>query len=64
MTTNPFDDENGTFLVLRNDEAQHSLWPEFAPVPSGWQRVHGPTSRRDCLSYVEERWPGLRPKAR
>ena len=30
--TNPFEDENGTFLVLSNDEGQHSLWPAFAEV--------------------------------
>lgn len=27
MSTNPFDDENGTFYALRNDEGQYSLWP-------------------------------------
>ncbi|MFE7531850.1 MbtH family protein, partial [Kitasatospora sp. NPDC057542] len=30
---NPFDDQDGTFLVLVNDENQHSLWPQFADVP-------------------------------
>jgi len=25
MSSNPFDDENGTFHVLVNDEEQHSL---------------------------------------
>ncbi|MDT5206197.1 MAG: MbtH protein, partial [Mycobacterium sp.] len=30
MSTNPFDDDNGTFVVLVNDEDQHSLWPTFA----------------------------------
>jgi MbtH protein len=33
---NPFDDNDGTFLVLVNAEGQHSLWPSFAPVPPGW----------------------------
>lgn len=32
MTTNPFEDPQGTFLVLVNDENQHSLWPAFAEV--------------------------------
>jgi hypothetical protein len=27
--TNPFDDENGTFIVLLDDEGQYSLWPTF-----------------------------------
>ncbi|MCM2387173.1 MbtH family protein [Streptomyces albipurpureus] len=60
-TTNPFDDENGVFWVLRNDEDQHSLWPEFAPVPTGWQVVHGPDVRAACLAHVEENWTDLRP---
>ena len=34
MSTNPFDDETGTFLVVVNDEDQHSLWPTFADVPA------------------------------
>ena len=59
--TNPFDDENGVFLVLVNDENQHSLWPRFAEVPDGWRVVHGPDDRQACLSYVEENWTDLRP---
>lgn len=31
---NPFDNDEGVFLVLCNAEQQHSLWPEFIPVPS------------------------------
>ncbi|MGV7852878.1 MbtH family NRPS accessory protein, partial [Mycobacterium kansasii] len=27
MSINPFDDDNGSFFVLVNDEEQHSLWP-------------------------------------
>ncbi|MFD5204920.1 MbtH family protein, partial [Streptomyces sp. NPDC058375] len=37
--TNPFEDEDGAYLVLVNDEGQHSLWPAFAEVPSGWTVV-------------------------
>ena len=42
--TNPFDDENGRFYVLVNDENQHSLWPTFADVPAGWTKVFGEDS--------------------
>ena len=35
MSTNPFDDEDGRFYVLVNDEDQHSLWPTFSEVPAG-----------------------------
>ncbi|MCP2163256.1 MbtH family protein [Goodfellowiella coeruleoviolacea] len=59
--TNPFDDENGTFLVLVNDEGQHSLWPSFAEVPAGWRTVHGPDTRQSCVDYVETHWTDMRP---
>src|SRR4051812_26948211 len=36
MATNPFEDENGTYVVLVNDEGQHSLWPAYIDVPAGW----------------------------
>lgn len=60
---NPFDDEEGTFLVLRNEEGQYSLWPAFADVPSGWTVVHGPAGRQDCLEHVETSWTDLRPRS-
>lgn len=61
--SNPFDDESGVFLVLRNDEWQFSLWPQFAEIPSGWTPVHGPDGRRECLYYVERNWTDMRPRS-
>lgn len=63
MSTNPFDDESGTFLVLVNDEDQHSLWPSFAPVPAGWRTVLAQTDRDSALAYVEEHWQDMRPRS-
>ncbi|MEU2794201.1 MbtH family protein [Streptomyces sp. NPDC007100] len=60
---NPFDDENGSFLVLVNEENQHSLWPSFAEVPAGWRVVFGEDTRTACLAYVEENWTDLRPQS-
>jgi MbtH protein len=60
---NPFDDENGTFLVLVNDEGQHSLWPSFADVPTGWKVTFGEDTRQACLDHVERNWTDLRPKS-
>jgi MbtH protein len=59
--TNPFDDPDGTFLVLVNDEGQHSLWPAFAAVPEGWTVAKDRDTRDACLAYVEEHWTDLRP---
>jgi MbtH protein len=63
MSSNPFDDENGTFYVLLNDEEQYSLWPTFVDVPAGWRVVFGASTRSDCVAYVEESWTDLRPKS-
>jgi uncharacterized protein YbdZ (MbtH family) len=63
MQTNPFDDERGSFLVLVNDEAQHSLWPDFADVPAGWNVIYGKADRAACLDYVERNWPDIRSKS-
>ena len=60
---NPFEDENGTFHVLVNDEGQHSLWPHFIDVPAGWRIAHAADSRPGCLAYVEKNWTDLRPKS-
>jgi MbtH protein len=60
---NPFDDQDGTFLALVNDEGQYSLWPEYATVPAGWTISHGPAPRRDCLDHIEAHWTDLRPRS-
>ncbi|MFI0778290.1 MbtH family protein [Streptomyces sp. NPDC021212] len=61
--SNPFDNPDGRYLVLVNDEGQHSLWPSFAEVPEGWTVAHGEDDRQACLDYVEEHWTDMRPKS-
>jgi MbtH protein len=61
--TNPFDDPDGTFFVLVNDEEQYSLWPAFAEVPRGWRCVHGPDDRAACLDHIERNWTDMRPRS-
>jgi MbtH protein len=58
---NPFDNEDGIFLVLVNDEHQHSLWPADIAVPRGWTIAHDADTRSSCLDYVEQHWTDLRP---
>ena len=55
-TVNPFDDDNGSFFVLVNDGAQHSLWPTFADIPDGWR-----VTRRD--GWDVPAMPDVRPAA-
>jgi MbtH protein len=63
MSTNPFDDQDGQFYVVANDEDQHSLWPVFAEIPAGWRSVFGQAGRQECLEYVEENWTDMRPRS-
>ncbi len=61
--TNPFDDPEGSFLVLVNKEGQHSLWPAFAEVPAGWTIALAAASRSAALEYVEANWVDMRPRS-
>ncbi|MEU6133167.1 MbtH family protein [Saccharopolyspora sp. NPDC047091] len=63
MSTNPFEDPDGTYLVLVNDEGQHSLWPAFAEVPAGWTVALEETDRQSAVDYVNENWTDMRPKS-
>jgi len=61
--SNPFEDPDGTYLVLINDEGQHSLWPSFVAVPAGWTVALEESSRDACLDYVNANWTDLRPRS-
>lgn len=63
MQANPFDDDRGSFFVLVNGEAQHSLWPDFADIPAGWNVIYGKADRAACLDYVERNWPDIRARS-
>jgi MbtH protein len=61
--TNPFEDQDGTYVVLVNAERQHSLWPAAIDVPAGWTIAFGPDARQACLDHVEANWTDMRPKS-
>ncbi|MCX4446061.1 MbtH family protein [Streptomyces sp. NPDC087866] len=63
MTTNPFENDDARYLVLVNEENQHSLWPAFAEVPAGWTVAHGEDSRQACLDHINSHWTDMRPKS-
>jgi MbtH protein len=59
--TNPFDDEDGDFLVLINVERQYSLWPSHLEIPAGWTTT-GPSGKRQvCLDWIDQNWSDMRP---
>jgi len=63
MATNPFEDPEGRYVVLVNDEGQHSLWPARIAVPEGWQTVKDESSKQECSDYIEAHWTDLRPRS-
>jgi len=60
---NPFDDDEGRFVVLVNDELQHSLWPAFAAVPAGWHLALAQSTRSECVEYIQAQWTDMRPRS-
>ncbi|MFG2351963.1 MbtH family protein [Streptomyces phaeochromogenes] len=60
---NPFEDPEANYLVLVNDEGQHSVWPVFVNVPDGWKTVFGEAPRPECIDYIEKSWTDMRPKS-
>jgi MbtH protein len=61
--SNPFDDPDGRFLVLVNDEGQHSLWPELVAVPAGWTVTFGAADRPACIDHINANWVDMRPRS-
>ncbi|MBP2474296.1 MbtH protein [Crossiella equi] len=51
------------FAVVRNDEEQHSVWPEGRELPAGWQREGFTGSRQECLDHIESVWTDIRPRS-
>jgi len=60
---NPFEDPDGQYYALINDEGQYSLWPAFVDIPGGWVVSHGVDTRDACLAYISEHWTDMRPKS-
>jgi MbtH protein len=59
--TNPFENPDGSYLALVNDEGQYSLWPAHIGIPDGWHVGYGQDSRQACLDYISEHWTDMRP---
>ncbi len=49
------------FIVIRNAEEQHSLWPAERDIPPGWEQVGPKGSKDECLAYINDAWPDILP---
>ncbi|AEW95045.1 MULTISPECIES: MbtH family protein [Streptomycetaceae] len=61
--TNPFEDADGRYLALVNDEGQYSLWPVTIEVPAGWTVAHPEAGRAEVLDFIAANWTDMRPKS-
>ena len=60
--SSPFDDQAGAFVVLINDQGQHSLWPAPTDAPAGWSIAYRQNGRQACLDYINKNWTDMRPR--
>ncbi|MEO6921132.1 MAG: MbtH family protein [Collimonas sp.] len=61
--SNPFDDKKASFLVLINEEGQHSLWPAFIDIPAGWTVALAASDHPICSAFIESSWTDMRPRS-
>ncbi|MEC0768237.1 MbtH family protein [Bacillus atrophaeus] len=61
--TNPFENADGTYFVLVNEEGQYSLWPGSIEVPNGWNVVYEQEGRQACLDYINSHWHNMQPNS-
>ncbi len=54
-------DDSLEYMVLKNGEEQHSLWPSFKDIPAGWEQVGPVGTKAECVAYVEENWTDITP---
>lgn len=53
--------DSRVYLVVKNHEDQHSIWPVGKELPLGWVDA-GMRGRRDeCLSFIARCWIDIRP---
>ena len=57
------DDEEATFVVVVNDEAQYSIWPADRELPLGWYAEGTSGLRQACLEHIDKVWTDMRPRS-
>ena len=59
--SNPFDNPQGQFYILRNGQQQFSLWPPSCALPEGWSVECPPQSLAACNDWLAANWSTLTP---
>jgi len=59
--SNPFDNSEGQFYILQNEQQQFSLWPQHCALPQGWTVICTPQSPQACNDWLTDHWTTLAP---
>jgi MbtH protein len=57
------DNEDRSYVVVRNDERQYALWPADLDIPAGWHAQPKTGTEQECMAYVDEVWTDMRPQS-
>ncbi|HEY0804038.1 MAG TPA: MbtH family NRPS accessory protein [Pseudonocardiaceae bacterium] len=52
-----------SYLVVRNDEEQYSIWEQDRSIPAGWQATGMSGSQEQCLEHIDQVWTDMRPRS-
>ena len=55
------EDDTTTLKIVVNREDQYAIWPAGRNNPSGWQAIGKQGRKRECVKYIDDKWPGMRP---
>jgi MbtH protein len=50
-----------SYVVVRNQEEQYSIWRADQEVPAGWQVSGFSGPKEACLAHINEVWTDMRP---
>ncbi|MDZ7857509.1 MbtH family NRPS accessory protein [Sphaerotilus sp.] len=54
-------DAEAPWIVLVNNQGEHSLWPASSPMPAGWREVGPEGTQQACAAWVDRHWVALQP---
>jgi MbtH protein len=51
------------FVVVMNDEEQHSIWAADRAIPDGWHDTGFRGTRQECLDQIAKVWTDITPRS-
>ena len=51
------------FLVLVNEEGQHSIWPAGLAIANGWTQIGPIGPKAECVAFIDSNWTDMRPNS-